>query len=171
MPVYVGRLECAFCGHRLLHLANPYTGPIEALKRLTSRLYGYSTVLNIPRCRNCEMADMHVKIQEPEHYIWQAAADGSCTHLGDRWFELTGHRPGADLGNDWMGSINPEDLPRLWAAHVKATETLQPYSMRYRLRRPNRTYAWMFTKGFPQFTINNSFNGFWGFAFEIANLE
>lgn len=168
MPVYVGHLKCAHCGVEILQQTNAYADEIEARERLTSLLLGYLMMLRIPCCRVCESNRTQVTISEREHYVWRSGPDGECTHLGDLWFELTGHRPGTDLGDGWMRALLPEDLHRLWDMHWRAVEKRRPYSMRFRLRRSDRSYIWMVTKGYPILETDNSFLRFWGFAFKLT---
>lgn len=169
MPIYVGYLECAFCGQRILQHTTDYPDAMQANQRLTSLLIGYLTVLRIPCCKACTSTRMRVTVCEQQHCItWRTGPDGGCTYLSERWFQLTGHAPGSDLGYVWRSSVHPEDSQAVWATYSQAFEARRPFSVQWRLRLANRSYVWIYGKGFPQFTIDNSFHGFWGFAFELT---
>lgn len=167
MPVYIGQLKCASCGENILQQTNAYQDEIQAHLRLSALLLGYLAMLRIPACRVCDSTRIRITVREREHYVWRSNAEGECTFLSDLWFEITGHRPGSDLGHDWKAALLPEDSIRLWRDYSRAVDERRPYSMKFRLRRADRSYIWMVTKGYPQFGTDKSYLGFWGFAFQL----
>lgn len=171
MPVYVGRLECATCGHQILqHAAREYPNAAQAEQHLASALIGWLAALQIPCCRECESTRLYVTIAEQQMCItWRTAPHGGCTYLSERWFLITGHPPGTDLGYVWRTCVHPEDLPQVWHAYAEAFNARRPFSVQWRLRRANGSYVWIYGKGYPQFGADNSFDGYWGFAFELTD--
>ncbi len=99
--------------------------------------------------------------------LWTTDADGLCTYLSQRWYELTGRTPALDLGLGWLENLHPDDLPRCKEMFMQANHAMQPFTMDYRLRRHDGEYRWAVDAGMPRVDENGAPAGFVGTVIDI----
>ncbi|RSZ60761.1 response regulator [Massilia atriviolacea] len=99
--------------------------------------------------------------------LWTTDADGQCTYLSQRWYELTGRTPAQDLGVGWLENLHPDDLQRCREVFLRANATMTPFSMDYRLRRHDGQYRWAVDAGMPRVDEAGAPAGFVGTVIDI----
>jgi PAS domain S-box-containing protein len=99
--------------------------------------------------------------------LWTTDADGQCSYLSQRWYELTGRTPAQDLGLGWLENLHPDDLQRCKDVFLDATANRTPFSMDYRLRRHDGQYRWAVDAGMPRVDERGAADGFVGTVIDI----
>ena len=100
--------------------------------------------------------------------VWVTEADGRCSYLNRRWYELTGQTPEVALGFGWTEAVHPEDRAATHRAFVDANRRRQSFSMEYRLRRSDGSYAWMLDSAAPRLGTAGEFLGYVGSVTDIS---
>lgn len=75
--------------------------------------------------------------------IGQAAADGRCVHVNERWCEMTGFSEADALGEGWAQAVHPDDRAMVldgWRHAVQARRTLK---LEFRFLRPDGRVVWV----------------------------
>jgi len=99
--------------------------------------------------------------------LWTTDANGHCTYLSRRWYEVTGRTPAQDLGVGWLENLHAEDLLRCRDIFLQANAQRTPFSMDYRLRCRDGEYRWVVDAGMPRFDEAGAPAGFVGTVIDI----
>jgi PAS domain S-box-containing protein len=100
--------------------------------------------------------------------IWRAAPDKSCDYFNKPWLDFTGRTLDQELGFGWAEGVHPDDRSRCLALYEGAFETLQGFSMEYRLRRHDGVYRWVLDTGRPYFR-SGAFQGYFGACVDLTD--
>ena len=103
--------------------------------------------------------------------IWVTGADGECTYLNRRWYDVTGQSESEALGQGWLDATHPDDRDAAAAAFVEATRTRSAFSLDYRLRHRDGTYRWAVDTASPRFGDDGRFLGFIGSVMDITERK
>ncbi|RZK46039.1 MAG: PAS domain S-box protein, partial [Hymenobacter sp.] len=82
--------------------------------------------------------------------IWTTTPDGRADYFNPRWLAFTGHDLHAELGEQWLASVHPDDQARLaalWQARLASGDLFQA---EYRLRRADGAYRWILARAAPR---------------------
>jgi len=101
--------------------------------------------------------------------IWMSGPDKLCTYFNQFWLNFTGRSIHEELGNGWLEDVHQEDL-KAWAdTYGKAFDQRESYEIKYRLRRHDGEYRWIFNQGLPRFDAHGSFAGYIGSCIDITD--
>jgi PAS domain S-box-containing protein len=103
--------------------------------------------------------------------IWMAGTDKGCNYVNQPWLDFTGRSLTQELGNGWLESIHPEDVPGSFDTYAQAFDRREPFTMQYRLRRHDGEYRWVLDIGKSRFDGNNAFAGYIGSCVDITDRK
>ncbi|HYO58987.1 PAS domain-containing sensor histidine kinase [Archangium sp.] len=81
--------------------------------------------------------------------VWTARPDGVQDYLNRRWYEYTGLTHEESLGNGWMRSFHPEDMPEAEKRWRHSLATGEPFEVEYRCRRLDGAWRWFLNRAIP----------------------
>lgn len=99
--------------------------------------------------------------------LWTTDASGACTYLSQRWCDYTGRTAAEDLGFGWFDNLHADDIVEARRMFMAANAAQQAFSIDYRLRRGDGSYAWFVDAGNPRFDEEGRFAGFVGTVADI----
>jgi PAS domain S-box-containing protein len=99
--------------------------------------------------------------------LWTTDGSGSCTYLSQQWYDYTGRTPEQDLGQGWMETIHPDDLPRAREVFEAASRAHAPFALDYRARRHDGAYRWVIDTGTPRIDQDGRPNGYVGTVIDV----
>lgn len=99
---------------------------------------------------------------------WLAGPDGRRDFFNWRWRALTGQAADAAPGSAWTHFVHPEDRGICLEHQAALSTARQPIEMRYRLRRPDGSYAWLVENAAPRYRPDGALAGFIGTCLEIS---
>ena len=103
--------------------------------------------------------------------LWTTDPDGACTYLSRQWYDLTGQTPGEGLGQGWLEPVHPDDRAPSAEVFAEANERRAPFTLDYRLRRADGSYAWAIDAGQPRFSDSGDFLGYVGSVLDITERK
>lgn len=83
------------------------------------------------------------------HIVFTSRPDGFCDYINQRFYELTGLKPGEGLGDEWIRAVHPDDVPGMQEEWKAALAERRPFERRFRLRMADGTYRWMLSRSRP----------------------
>jgi PAS domain S-box-containing protein len=81
--------------------------------------------------------------------IWRANKEKLCDYFNERWLKFTGRTFDQEYGNGWAEGVHPEDLKRCIDIYVTNFDQRKIFEMKYRLKRHDGEYRWIFDRGVP----------------------
>lgn len=119
--------------------------------------------------------EFYLKIfEESPSLIWRSDPDGKINYFNRRWLEFTGRALEESLEDRWQEAVHPDDIDMCRRIRQKSLQTLEPFSMEYRLRYHDASYHWIIDYGRPFNDLDDRFAGFIGTSHDISqrkNLE
>jgi len=103
--------------------------------------------------------------------IWTSGVDKLYDYFNQTWLKFTGRSLKAELGTGWTEGVYPGDLKECIDTYTKAFDAREPFEMRYRLRRHDGAYRWIFDAAVPRFNENGSFAGYIGSCTDITDRK
>jgi len=103
--------------------------------------------------------------------LWIAGRDARCTSFNQRWLEFTGRSMEMEVGDGWLVSVHPEDLPGAMAAYLAAFADRRSFRMEYRLRRADGQYRWILDTGVPRYLPDGDFAGYIGSCIDVTDFK
>jgi PAS domain S-box-containing protein len=103
--------------------------------------------------------------------ICSDAPDGRRAFFNQPWLRFTGRTWEQEMEDGWKEGIHPEDRQRRQEVYDRALETLQPFSVEFRLRRHDGQYCWVLGRGLPRFGADGEFLGFIGSCTDIDDRK
>ncbi|RYY18908.1 MAG: PAS domain S-box protein [Cytophagaceae bacterium] len=103
--------------------------------------------------------------------IWTTTPDGRADYFNPRWLAFTGHSLTAELGEQWLASVHPDDQARvqaLWQARLATGELFQA---EYRLRRADGEYRWILARAAPRHADEGTITMWVGGATDIHDQK
>lgn len=82
-------------------------------------------------------------------FIWTATPDGQRDYFNPRWLGFTGRELPAELGEQWLNDLHPDDRDRVRTQWAQAVASGTPYQVEYRLRRHDGQYRWILSRAHP----------------------
>ena len=106
--------------------------------------------------------DFQALADEAPEMMWRFGADGECKFFNRRWLEYRGRTAKQECGAGWIEGVHPEDLERCVRSYRSAFEARQPFHLEFRIRRADKSYAWIRAHGVPQYLLDGRFVGYVG---------
>ena len=103
--------------------------------------------------------------------IWVSDTHNLCTYVNKQWLDFTGRSLEEELGDTWTAGIHPEDLDRSLQTYKSASESREPFTMEYRLRRKDGQFRWLLDSGAPRLSPNGRFLGYIGCCVDITERK
>jgi PAS domain S-box-containing protein len=100
--------------------------------------------------------------------VWVTEADGCCSFLNRRWYELTGQTEAEALGLGWLGATHPEDQAETKRAFLASVERQGSFRVEYRLRRADGSYIWAIDTAEPRLGPDATYLGHVGVVLDIS---
>jgi PAS domain S-box-containing protein len=112
--------------------------------------------------------DYQVIVEQAPIMIWRANTSSECDYFNERWLAFTGRSLEQEVGNGWVEGVFQRDLEmcmKVYTSHFRLHET---FEMRYRLRRYDGQYRWIFDRGVPFFLGDHEFGGYIGSCIDVT---
>lgn len=103
--------------------------------------------------------------------IWLADTAMLCTFFNRAWLEFTGRGLDRELGTGWTSGVHPDDQERCLKTYRDAFEARKPFEMQYRLRHASGEYRWIVDAGTPRYTVDGTFNGYFGHCMDVTEMQ
>ncbi len=103
--------------------------------------------------------------------IWESDAVGQMLWVNRPWLDLTGRSLEEELGDGWMASVHPDDLPGCLRVFRAALAARRRYRMDYRLRRADGAWRVMEETGAPRHAEDGRFVGFIGSCVDVTEAR
>ncbi|HZJ16695.1 MAG TPA: PAS domain S-box protein [Chthoniobacteraceae bacterium] len=100
--------------------------------------------------------------------IWMSGPDKLGNFFNKGWLDFTGRTPEQEMGNGWAEGLHPDDFERCLKTYTTAFDAREPFSMEYRLRKPDGEYGWVLDTGVPRMAGDGAFLGYIGTAIDIT---
>jgi PAS domain S-box-containing protein len=102
--------------------------------------------------------------------IWTTEATGRVNYVGPEWTVFTGQPAEDALGKGWLWMLHPEDRKAACQCVRDACDTNASFTMQYRLRRADGSYARIVSGAAPSFSpVDGRFLGYLGSCTEIGD--
>lgn len=121
------------------------------------------------------MADIHLSFEEYKTLveqapimIWRSDLTAKCDYFNETWLAFTGRSMEQEHGNGWAEGVHPEDYQNCLEIYLSAFKKRETFEMRYRLRRHDGEYRWIFDRGVPFHNDGGAFAGFIGSCIDVT---
>jgi diguanylate cyclase (GGDEF)-like protein/PAS domain S-box-containing protein len=101
--------------------------------------------------------------------IWVADEDGGNTYHSRLWRLTTGQSEEDAKGEGWLKPIHPDDRDNVYAAYLRARNLKCAYTVEYRLRRADGSWAWVIDVGHPRIGRDGHLIGYVGSVLDISD--
>ncbi|MEG4575793.1 PAS domain S-box protein [Microcoleus sp. N3A4] len=103
--------------------------------------------------------------------IWVSDTDQLGDYFNKVWLEFTGRTLAQEMGNGWMESLHPDDLPECLDIYRRAFDARSEYRIEFRLRRYDGEYRWVLGTGVPRYRPDRTFAGYIGSYIDISDRK
>jgi PAS domain S-box-containing protein len=103
--------------------------------------------------------------------IWLTDPDGRRTYTSHSCVDIAGVHPNEPTGTAWTYSLHPEDRDQYLATYIAALVERQPYSIEYRVRRPDGSNGWLMDRAVPWRGTDGTFRGFVGGTLDLTERK
>jgi len=100
--------------------------------------------------------------------IWMSGPDKLGSFFNKGWLDFTGRTPEQEMGNGWAEGVHPDDFERCLKTCATAFDAREPFTMEFRLRKPDGEYGWVLDTGVPRMAGDGAFLGYIGTAIDIT---
>lgn len=100
--------------------------------------------------------------------IWLTDVNQSAVWFNKQWLEFTGRPLAENLGQGWLGFVEPRQTELVLKLLQWQYQTRKPFNAEFRLRRYDGAYRWILNNGVPRFNHNGEFVGFIGSCIDIT---
>jgi PAS domain S-box-containing protein len=107
-------------------------------------------------------------VEQAPILIWRADTTSGCNYFNERWLSFTGRTIEEELGTGWAAGVHPDDYTGCLATYLAAFDRRDAFEMRYRLKRYDGCYRWIFDRGVPLFSPDGAFEGYIGSCIDIT---
>ena len=101
--------------------------------------------------------------------MWMAGPDSLATYFNQNWLDFTGRSLAEELGEGWVASVHPDDVPGCHQLYTEAFTLRERFRLEFRLRRHDGEYRWIVDMGVPRFNADNSFAGYLGSCMDVTD--
>ena len=113
--------------------------------------------------------EYRVLVEQSPIMIWRSDRSGGCDYFNERWLAFTGRTSEQEVGDGWAQGVHPQDLPGCIEIYRTAFGRREVFEMRYRLRRADGAYRWIFDRGVPFEDDGGEFAGFIGSCIDVTS--
>ena len=100
--------------------------------------------------------DFELIAESIPHIVWVAAPDGSTEYVNRRGTDYAGRPAAADHRGDWTHFVHPDDVSPARRAWLRATQTEEPFTLEYRIRRADGEFRWHTFRALPMRDANGA---------------
>jgi len=86
--------------------------------------------------------------------------DAKCIFASRRWLKLRGRILKQERGDGWLEGLHPEDRDRSAVSFRAAVAARQPVHMKFRVRRGDGSYSWVWAQNAPHYLDNGTLSGY-----------
>jgi PAS domain S-box-containing protein len=101
-------------------------------------------------------------------FVWTADRDGLCDYTNKTWLDFIDRTIAEQLGDGWIKSINPEDLPQLVEGFQDALQRQAEFKGEFRVKRYDGKDRWIHSTLTPRFTPDGEFIGYVGSGIDMT---
>ncbi|MBD1885533.1 PAS domain S-box protein [Microcoleus vaginatus] len=103
--------------------------------------------------------------------IFRTDAEGLCTYVNDRYFQLSGLRPEATIAQGWQQGVHPDDRDWVMAQWEQFIQGNDSFELEYRFQRPDGTVTWVYGQGVAELDANGHRSGYIGTITDISDRK
>lgn len=103
--------------------------------------------------------------------VWTLTPDGGIDYFNDAFVQYTGLESAALLGNGWVSTLHPDDVPAVAARWQASLRTISPYEIHFRIRRSDGEYRWHLIRAIPELDDDRRVLRWWGSAVDVHELR
>ena len=96
------------------------------------------------------------------YMAWMSGNDALLSHFNNKWLKFTGQSTDEETGYGWTYSFHPDDLVKFIYKYINAFNRRREFKIRFRLRKFDGAYYWIFNHGWPVVDNNDNFLGYIG---------
>ena len=100
--------------------------------------------------------------------VWMAGIDKKCFYFNKTWLSFTGVTLEQAVENGRFSSVHPEDAYRCMEVYRTAFDSLENFSLEYRLLQYSGEYRWILDIGVPRYLPDGAFAGYMGSCVDIT---
>ncbi len=106
-------------------------------------------------------------VEQAPIMIWRSNREKLCDYFNVRWLLFTGRSFEQEYGNGWTEGVHPDDFQKCLEIYTSSFDKREIFEMRYRLKRHDGQYRWIFDRGVPFFDSAKNFMGYIGSCVDI----
>ena len=103
--------------------------------------------------------------------IFRTDAEGLCTYVNDRYFQIGGLRPGGTIGQGWKQGLHPDDRDWVIAQWEQFIQGNDSFELEYRFQRPDGTVTWVYGQCVAELDANGNRSGYIGTITDISDRK
>jgi PAS domain S-box-containing protein len=103
--------------------------------------------------------------------IFRTDAEGLCTYVNDRHFQISGLTPGATIGDAWQQRLHPDDRDWVIAQWEQFMQGNDSFELEYRFQRPDGEVTWVYGQCVPELDANGHRIGSIGTITDISDRK
>ena len=103
--------------------------------------------------------------------IFRTDAEGLCTYVNARYFQISGLTPGATIGHGWQQGVHPDDREWVIAQWEQFIQGNDSFELEYRFQRPDGTVTWVYGQGVAELDANGHQSGYIGTITDISDRK
>jgi PAS domain S-box-containing protein len=103
--------------------------------------------------------------------IFRTDAEGLCTYVNDRYFQISGLPPGATIGQAWQQGLHPDDRDWVLAQWQQFIQGYRSFEIEYRFQRPDGEVTWVYGHCVAELDANGHRSGYIGTITDISDRK
>ena len=103
--------------------------------------------------------------------IFRTDAEGLCTYVNDRYFQLSGLTPSATIGQGWQQGLHPDDRDWVIAEWKQFIQGNRSFELEYRFQRPDGEVTWVYGQCVAELDANGHRIGYIGTITDISDRK
>ena len=103
--------------------------------------------------------------------IFRTDAEGLCTYVNDRYFQISRLTPGATIGDAWQQGLHPDDRDWVIAQWEQFIQGNDSFELEYRFQRPDGEVTWIYGQCVPELDANGHRIGSIGTITDISDRK
>ena len=103
--------------------------------------------------------------------IFRTDAEGLCTYVNDRYFQISRFTLGATIGDAWQQGLHPDDRDWVIAQWEQFIQGNDSFELEYRFQRPDGEVTWIYGQCVPELDANGHRIGSIGTITDISDRK